>query len=208
MTGTHPALPLLVAVTVEPERVTFTTREPDAPFTRRRTLPRLVYVDRLPQLRGPDVLAVKRDPRDPEPLAFTLSGAQAVNLREPLTLTVWAGEPHRSPVLVRYQAQPYTPEGQAALTALGFAGPYPAPEGVSLGGYAHGTALTEHEALTLAGLPEFPELWLICPSESGGAPFALLWGDAATNEQLERSSNWATVTTAALQAEGRARGSA
>ncbi len=82
------------------------------------------------------------------------------------------------------------------------------PAGVLLGGYAHGTALTEHEALRLAGLPDFVDLWALCPSEGGGAPYTLLWGDAATDEQLEAASTWATVTTAALRAQDTARGSA
>ncbi|MDV6376101.1 hypothetical protein [Deinococcus arenicola] len=101
-----------------------------------------------------------------------------------------------------------TREGQAALIALGHAGPYPVPEGVSLGGYEHGAALTEGEALTLAGLPDFIEDWAICPSTSGAAPFSLLWGNAATNAELERASAWAEMTTASLRASDTPSGSA
>lgn len=174
---THPALPLLIAVEVEAQRVTFTTRDPDAPFTRRLTLPRPLAFTRSPQFLAPDVLTVYALP----PLA---------------------------PQVARYAVEPYTAAGQAALMALGYAGPFPVPEGANLGGYSHGTALTEHEALTLAGLPDFPEHWVICPCESGGAPFTLLWGNAASDEQLERSSTWATLTAASLRASDTPRGSA
>jgi hypothetical protein len=93
-----------------------------------------------------------------------------------------------------------TAAGQAALIALGYAGPYPVPDGVRLGGYAHRAALTEHEALTLAGLPDFVDDWAICPSEAGGPPFTLLWGNAATNTELDRASAWAELTAASLRA--------
>lgn len=171
------ALPVLLAVHVEAQRVTFTTREQGAPSTRRLTLPRPLAFSRSPQLLAPDVLTVYALP----PLA---------------------------PQVARYAVEPYTAEGQAALVALGYPGPYPVPEGVTLGGYAHGTALTEHEALTLAGLPDFADDWVLCPSESGGAPFTLLWGNAASDEQLERSSTWATLTAASLRASDTPRGSA
>lgn len=83
------------------------------------------------------------------------------------------------------------------------AGPYSVPHGATLAGYAHGTALTEHEALRLAGLPDFPEHWVIVPSELGTAPLTLLWGDAASTEQLKRAAQWAELTTLAMRATAR-----
>ncbi|WP_029478207.1 hypothetical protein [Deinococcus frigens] len=105
-----------------------------------------------------------------------------------------------TPPLDTQHPQRDTREGQAALIALGHAGPYPVPQGVNLGGVEHGAALTELEALTLAGLPDFVDDWAICPSEAGGAPFTLLWGNAATNTELDRASAWAEMTTASLRA--------
>ena len=172
------ALPLLVAARVEPEHVTLTTREPGVPFTRRLSLPRPLYVNRLPQPLAPDVLTVKLDPQAAQPLAC-------------------------------YAVEPYTPEGQAALLALGFAGPYPVPAGVSLGGHMHGATLSEAQALGLAALPDFAGGdWALCPGEAGGAPFTLLWANSATGAQLVRSSTWAELTAQGLRASGSARGEA
>lgn len=173
------ASPVLIAVTVESDHVTFTPSSG-------------------PELKLPKPVRFSLDADTPAPAALT----------QPITLSIWAGKPRESARLAYIAVEPYTAAGQAALMALGYPGPYPVPEGVTLGGYSHGTALTEHEALTLAGLPDFPEHWVICPCESGGAPFTLLWGNAASDEQLERSSTWATLTAASLRASDTPRGSA
>lgn len=77
--------------------------------------------------------------------------------------------------------------------------PEPAPLGVSLGGRTHGDAVTFPEALELAGLADFPEDWAIVPDETGEG-LRLMWGDACTTEELERSCHWNVEALAYLKA--------
>lgn len=87
------------------------------------------------------------------------------------------------------------------------AGPFPPPEGTRLGGRKHGDPVTFPEALELAGLPDFPEDWAIVPDESGEG-LRLMWGDACTTAELERSCSWNGEALAYVRALNTPRGDA
>lgn len=79
-------------------------------------------------------------------------------------------------------------------------GPTPQPPGARLGLYRHGDTVSERAALELAGHPDFPEDWLICP-DAEGEGLRLMWGDTCSTEELERACSWNDLTLAALKAE-------
>ena len=120
-------------------------------------------------------------------------------------LMLYAAPPLARRLLAGVHVEPHTPEGQAALLALGFAGPYPVPAGVSLAGFEPGAALTDAQALSLAALPEFAECWAVLPSPEGDA-LALAWANALSAAELGRFTTWARG--AAAEVQGTPRGTA
>ncbi|MBZ9750724.1 hypothetical protein K7W42_07605 [Deinococcus sp. HMF7604] len=143
------------------------------------------------------------------------SGPRPLTLPRPVTFTRRAqvGGPdvltaHTLPPLaphtVAFHVEPDTRAGQAVLTGLGWAGPYPAPQGEHLAGYTHGQPLSAGEALQLAARPDFPEVWAIVPSPDGQG-LALMWGNDCTLGELQRASDWNAQHLAALHPQrGRA----
>ena len=138
----------------------------------------------------------------PRPLTIT----RRAQVLGPDVLTVYTLPP-LAPQRLTYHAHPNTREGQAVLLGLGWAGPFPAPDGEHLAGYVHGQPVSEGEALHLAALPEFPEVWVIVPSPAGDA-LALKWGDACTLDELTRAADWNAQQLAQLAAQDTPRGQA
>lgn len=142
----------LISYTTTRTQSTFTTRAPDGSLWP-LTLPRPLYVNLTVQVGGEE--------------------------RGPYILIVHAGRDKSGAVVARLAVLPDTPEGQAVMVALGHAGPWPVPDGASVGGVPHGAEVSEAQAMHLAGLPDFPEHWAIVPS-ADGSRLALMWGNACS----------------------------
>ncbi len=87
------------------------------------------------------------------------------------------------------------------------AGPFPVPEGVNIDGKRHGEAVTFSEALELAGLPDFPDVWAIVPDATGDG-LRLMWADACSIDELDRSCDWNREALAYVRASDTPRGTA
>lgn len=75
----------------------------------------------------------------------------------------------------------------------------PPPPGARLGGYHHGDVVSEFTAHELTGRPDFPDDWLIVPSEDGQT-LTLALGDTCTLEELTRAADRNTLHLALLRA--------